>query len=118
VLKWPDGQVVEKAMRAWAAETVPLHKELRRLGYYGSYARGDWGVGSDLDLIAIVCETSLPFERRGLSWNLSSLPVPAEIVVYTEGEWKKLNQEQGLFVRTVEREAVWIYEWPADRVRV
>jgi len=27
---------------------------LTRLGYIGSYARGDWGVGRDVDLLAEV----------------------------------------------------------------
>ena len=31
----------------WAAREAPRHAGLRRLGYFGSYARGDWGVGSD-----------------------------------------------------------------------
>jgi predicted nucleotidyltransferase len=45
---------VEAALREWTREQARLHPELLRLGYFGSYARGDWGVGSDLDLFALV----------------------------------------------------------------
>jgi len=35
-----------------------------RIGYFGSYARGDWGVGSDLDLLVIVTAAEEAFEKR------------------------------------------------------
>ena len=54
VFKWPDHATVDKAVRSWAQAEAKRHPELQRLGYFGSYARGDWGVGSDLDLVAVV----------------------------------------------------------------
>ena len=109
VLKWPDRETVDRAVREWITDEVKKHGELRRLGYFGSYARGDWGVGSDLDLIAIVTNASEPFERRNLTWNLSPLPVPTDLLVYTEKEWKKLHERGGKFIRTLDMETVWIY---------
>ena len=109
VLKWPDRETVDQAVRKWAIAEGNQRVGLRRLGYFGSYARGDWGVGSDLDLVAIVTESSEPFERRNLSWNLNSLPVPTELLVYTEQEWERLRRENTQFFRTVERETVWVY---------
>lgn len=47
VLKWPDAESVRRALVAWVAEEAPRHPGLLRLGYFGSYARGDWGVGSN-----------------------------------------------------------------------
>lgn len=108
VLRWPDRAALVAALEAWAAREAPRHAGLLRLGYYGSYARGDWGVGSDVDLIAIVEGTADPFERRALGWDLLSLPVPAEIVVYTREEWERLRTGGGRFARTIERETVWI----------
>ena len=54
VLKWPDAQTVDKAVRRWAEDIHQNRKDVLRIGYFGSYARGDWGVGSDLDLIIIL----------------------------------------------------------------
>ena len=108
VLRWPDRGSVVAALEAWAAREASRHAGLLRLGYYGSYARGDWGVGSDIDLIAIVEGTAHPFERRALDWDLLDLPVPAEIVVYTREEWERLRTEGGRFARTIERESVWL----------
>lgn len=45
VLRWPDRRFVERRLVAWAGEEAPRHPGLLRLGYFGSYARGDAGVG-------------------------------------------------------------------------
>jgi predicted nucleotidyltransferase len=34
------------------------------LGVFGSFVSGGWGVGSDLDLVAVVSGASQPFPRR------------------------------------------------------
>jgi len=108
VLKWPDRRTVEQALAAWAAREQPRHPGLVRLGWFGSYARGDAGVGSDLDLVAVVESSAEPFERRALAWDLSQLPVPAEILVYTRDEWQRLEREGGRFARTLRRDARWL----------
>ena len=109
VIKWPDLKSVRESVELWAREEVPKHPQLLRLGYFGSYARGNWGVGSDLDLVAVVTESPEAFERRSVSWSLTSLPVPADLLVYTEDEWKSLESQGGLFPRTLSRETIWIY---------
>ena len=80
-----------------------------RLGYFGSYARGDWGVGSDIDLIAVVNETSESFERRSVNWDLNGLPVSAEIIVYSLPEWEDLEKKDTKFARMLKSEAVWTF---------
>jgi hypothetical protein len=39
--------------------------------------------------VAVVRESDQPFERRAADWDLTSLPVPAEVLVYAEGEWRR-----------------------------
>jgi len=109
VFKWPSRTQVENAVRAWAAIALKEHPEMLRLGYFGSYARGDWGVGSDLDLLVVVAQTQVPFERRSLAWDLSQLPIPAELLIYSQPEWRRMQMEQGKFAQTLARETVWIY---------
>lgn len=43
VLRWPDARAVEAALQHWAKTTAQTHPEVLRIGYFGSYARGDWG---------------------------------------------------------------------------
>ncbi len=112
VLAWPDKAIVEQGVWTWILQEHTKHPNLLRLAYFGSYARGNCGVGSDLDLIAIVKTSSEPFHRRPLSWDLLQLPVPADLLVYTEEEWERLMREDNRFARTLRTEAVWIYPMP------
>jgi predicted nucleotidyltransferase len=114
VLKWPSHDEVDKAVREWAREQASKHPELLQLGYFGSYATKKWGVGSDLDLVAVVKESSEPFERRNLSWDMSSLPVQADLLVYTKKEWKTLMKKGGRFASTISRETIWVYNHPGE----
>lgn len=101
---------MEAALRAWASSEAQRHPGLLRLGVFGSYARGDAGFGSDLDLVAVVERSQLAFERRGVAWDLSPLPVPAEILIYTRQEWQRLLQEGCRFATVLSREAQWLID--------
>ncbi len=108
VLRWPDRSAVEAALRVWAAEQAAARPELRRLGYFGSYATGNWGVGSDLDLVAVVGTCPRPFTERGRDWDVTALPVPAEILVYTQAEWEAVLARGDRFARVMATEVVWV----------
>ncbi len=109
VLKWPDRSAVGEAARAWAEQVSHQRPDVLRIGAFGSYARGDWGVGSDLDLVVIVSQSDKSFIERGADFDATSLPVPADVLVYTESEWDRLQETSPRFHRTVTREAEWLY---------
>ena len=108
VLKWPDAHAVESALRAWVTHLVAGHPAVCRVGYFGSYARGDWGVGSDVDLIVVVDSSDAPFERRAARWDTASLPVPADVLVYTDAEWQAMRRA-GRLSEKITRETIWLY---------
>ncbi len=108
VLRWPDAQTVDQTLRRWVEKVVRNRKDVLQIGCFGSYARGDWGVGSDLDLVIIVESSKQPFERRSVEWDTTELPVPADVLVYTKGEWESLNQQRR-FCQTLVREVAWVY---------
>lgn len=109
VLKWPDAAVVDRAVRTWTADLLERLPGIAAIGYFGSYARGDWGVGSDLDLVAVVEETTEPFERRAAQWDLNRLPVPAEILVYSRSEWAEPAFRRSRFARSLRADVVWTH---------
>jgi predicted nucleotidyltransferase len=115
VLKWPDRETVLAAARAWATLEAGKHPEALAIGCFGSYARGNWGVGSDLDLLAIVSHCAEPFERRALGWKVEDLPVPAEILIYTIEEWERLSGEKSRFARVLKEDTQWL--WSRDELR-
>lgn len=110
ILKWPSPAEVREAARAWAEAEASRHPGLLRLGYFGSYARGAAGVGSDLDWVAVVEDSTEAFERRALAWDLLPLPVPAEILVYTRAEWEGLQERGGRFADVIRDETVWVVD--------
>ena len=79
-----------------------------RIGYFGSYARGDWGVGSDVDVVIVIQRSRQPFGQRAAEWDTTELPVPADVLVYTEEEWQSLK-EGGRFSEALQREGIWVY---------
>ena len=85
------------------------HPEILRVGYIGSYARGDWGVGSDLDVLLIVAQSDLPFDQRAAAWNVDALPVPVDLMVYTLDEWLRIPRDSR-FAQVVQHEARWVFE--------
>ena len=111
VFKWPDRGQVDRAAREWSERAVKLHSHVMRIGYFGSYARGDCGVGSDLDLVAVVESDPEPFERRPLRWDMSQLPVQAQLLVYTAAEWEAFLAQGSRFARVLKDETVWVYGW-------
>ncbi len=108
VLRWPDKAAVDRAVRQWVRRENVQHPELLRAGYFGSYARGQWGVGSDVDLLLIVAHANRSWPERSLDWNTEELPVPAELLVYTTEEWQRLQRQGGRFAESLAHETVWI----------
>jgi predicted nucleotidyltransferase len=109
VLTWPAAEAVAKAAHAWGAALKASRPDVLRVGYFGSYARGDWGVGSDLDLVVILLECDEQPLRRGLAFDtISGFPVPVDLLVYTEDEWRRLEAEKSPFVQRLSAEVVWV----------
>jgi hypothetical protein len=110
ILKWPDRDTVHEAARRWATDTVARRPDILRIGYFGSYADGRWGVGSDLDLVIVVESSDLPPHDRPSGFPASALPVPYDILVYTQEEWECRIGQDDRFARTLREETVWLVE--------
>ncbi len=110
ILRWPDSEQVHKALSRWTRGLAQRRQDLLAVAYIGSYARGDWGVGSDIDLLVIVEHNDQPFHKRGLDFDLSELPVPTDLLVYSLQEWRAMTREGSRFFRTASTEGVWLVD--------
>jgi hypothetical protein len=108
VFKWATREVVERALQDWAGGLAAERPELLRLGCFGSFAQGDWGFGSDLDLVAVVASSAVPFEERRRGWPLEVLPIPADLLVYTVEEWTRLSAQDTRFGRLLRNQVRWL----------
>ena len=113
VLRWPRPAEVDEAVRQLAPRLADAHPEMLRMGHFGSYARGDWGVGSDVDLIVIVAQSGSPFLERMRGFDVSRLPVATDLLVYTAEEWKDLLAEPSPFAVRANAECRWVFERPS-----
>lgn len=57
VINWPGIDKVIGELEKWADGLVAKRGDVVKLGYFGSYAKGDWSVGSDLDLVIVLSGT-------------------------------------------------------------
>ena len=108
IMKWPSKKAVIDSLDKWS-ETLKRDSNILSIGYFGSYARGDNGVGSDLDLIVIVKDSKAPFGKRVTEWDLAMLPVPVDLLIYTLHEWNELNKELSYFIKRLGEEVKWIF---------
>ena len=103
VLKWPSRDEVLTAAAAWARALRSADLAVSRVGVFGSYARGDAGVGSDLDLVIVL--------RDGAGarlFDVTRLPVPAETVAFEETRWNEASREATGIARTIANEVRWL----------
>lgn len=91
VLKWPDRERVLLAARKWSAELRRDHPEVEGVFCVGSYARGDWGVGSDIDLVVLSSDSDTSLSDRHGRYYPRDLPVPADLWIYTPSEWNSIS---------------------------
>jgi predicted nucleotidyltransferase len=78
------------------------------VGYFGSYARAEHGVGSDVDILVLVNASARPFTERALDFDATRLPVPADVLVYTLPEWEAVAAAGNRFAQRLRREVVWV----------
>ena len=107
VLAWPEAAAVTEALARWFERVCRERPDVLAAGYFGSYAAGRPGPGSDLDVVLIVEHSDTPAVRRSAEWDLAELPVPADVRVYTRHEWKALPAASRLR-RVYEQETVWL----------
>jgi predicted nucleotidyltransferase len=105
VFKWPDAEKVEAAVRRWAKKVGHERPDVLQIGYFGSYARGDWGVGSDLDLVIILESSEKTFDMRASEWDTGEIPVPTDVPVCTREEWQA---RPGFLSPRLTAEIVWL----------
>jgi hypothetical protein len=125
VLRWPSSEAVlllrrslrlEQA-RIWARRQAEANPDLEAVGVFGSYGRGDAGVGSDLDLLLILTSCDLPVWERLRRWDTSPLPLATDLLVYSRAEWESLPQWNPKLAAVLARDGRWLVEAWSPRHR-
>ncbi len=107
VRKWPGAETVLRQTREWCGRLIEENPVVLRVGLFGSYARGEGGVGSDLDLVVVVDQSAQPFGGRQVG-DPSELPLGADLLIYTVDEWNALLEQETRFARMLQTEVLWL----------
>ena len=109
LLRWPSREAVRAAVVRWAQEAAKRNRSIRRIGYFGSCARGNWGVGSDVDLVLVLDDAAAAAEAR---IDTADLPVPADVLVFAEAAWQDRLRRRDRFAQVLRSETVWVFGAP------
>ena len=109
---WPDNFIDRETNKIVKRFLNLIIKKfnLKKIIVFGSFARGDYHKGSDLDLV-IVGEFKERFiDRIGKIIELNDSDLEIEAMVYTEEEFQKMIQERRPFIEQVLEEGIVVYE--------
>ena len=109
LLRWPEPEQVLRQEADWAERLAPDHPGLQRVGVFGSYGRGETGVGSDLDLLLIDGRASGPQRGRLLLWPLGELPLSCDALVLTPAEHADLLAGDSAMAQALQRDCRWLW---------
>lgn len=102
-----DRAIVLNEVSVWSRSLRESNPHVRRIGLFGSYAKGTYGPGSDLDIILIMDASTEPrWFMRSAAIDTAGLGVGADLFIYTESEMARMQKTSGWF-RHIMEEALW-----------
>lgn len=95
---FPNRQVWEE-LRVFVAQLRQQHPEIEKVLVFGSLVRGECVPGSDVDLLVVLRESTLPFLERIPRYTPSAFPVGVDVFPYTREEVERMLREGNTFVQ-------------------
>ena len=108
VLRWPKPELILAAVQRWAEAQQAVRPSLAKVGVFGSYGRGDAGVGSDLDLLLVDGSATGSQQQRLLTWPLERLPLSCDALVLTPTELQELLANGSRMAIELQRDLRWL----------
>jgi len=111
-MKLIDVEEVDEELLKEVVRRIVSAVDPEKIILFGSHAYGKAKKGSDLDLLVVVKESSLPRYKRSVPIYkaLAGILVPKDVVVYTEKEIEEWRNVPLAFITTVARKGEVIYE--------
>lgn len=93
----------------WARTHAEKDEGLLKVGYVDTFHQE--GPESDhLDVVIVVEDTEVPMAERGSHWNLDSIGVSTQALVYTSEEWDEVLATEGWLSEKLKTQTVWVHD--------
>lgn len=96
---------LENLIQEWTQK----HPELKQVILFGSFARGDYFPGSDVDVLLILEKSDQPFLKRIRTFLPTRFPVDIDIFPYTRDEVQRIMKDPHSLVGQACYEGKWMY---------
>jgi len=97
-------QVIEKLKKAMT-RLMEMHPEIERVLLFGSLSRGEAVPGSDADVLLVLRDCALPFEKRGGHCFPRDAGIGVDVFAYTRAELDVMRASGHAFVIQALRES-------------
>ncbi|OGL46970.1 MAG: hypothetical protein A2161_09405 [Candidatus Schekmanbacteria bacterium RBG_13_48_7] len=105
--------LVIDALKKWISELRLNNKNLISAGYFGSYAKGNYAPGSDIDILLILTNSKHDrFFDRSPEFYPESFPIGMDIFVYTVDEISQMFEYGNGWIKQVFNSTIWIFQYP------
>lgn len=101
-----------QATTDWARQQADAHADVVAIGLFGSYGRGEAGVGSDLDLVILLEQCEEPIWQRLRRWDTGSLPLSCDLLVWSRSEWETLPRWNPRMAAALRTDLRWLVGAP------
>ena len=85
---------------------VKTHPEIERVLLFGSLSRGQAVPGSDADVLLVLRDSSLPFEKRCTHYFPEQAGIGVDVFAYTRAELDKMRASNNAFILQALRESI------------
>jgi hypothetical protein len=86
VIKSVDEALVRRSMDEFAARLMSIHPEIDEIVVFGSFARGTYAPGSDLDVFIVLSRSEKSIRDRIADFLPGPFPVGMDLFPYTREE--------------------------------
>ena len=92
-VRYAEAEPIRKAVRDYARDLRNGHPEILSIRWFGSWVRGDAGVGSDVDLCIVLDRSDTPRRERVMDFLPRVFPVGIDLFILTAAEFETLRTE-------------------------
>jgi predicted nucleotidyltransferase len=106
VVKSIDEAAVRRAMDDYARRLLAQHPEIGEVVVFGSFERGTWAPGSDLDVFIVLSGSARPIHERVADLLPGAFPVGLDVFPFTRHE---ISEREGSPLLASVRASTWRY---------